>query len=98
MEEGGKLEVGCLDVEDEANCSLGTLRTGGSKMGDDDQRFGWLRDASSCSWKEHADVLDNDKKIGSLLYNPGRGSPQAHQNLVWSLINARMDCGGRSSG
>ena len=33
---------------------------------DNDQCVGWLRDSSS--WEDLEDALDNDKRIGSLLY------------------------------
>lgn len=30
-----------------------------------DERVGWLRDASS--WEEHKNALDEDKEVGSLI-------------------------------
>ena len=83
-----------LVVETRANCSLDVedwwIEEGCWKR-DNHQCVGWLRDASC--WEEHEDAPDNDSKIGSLLYNPGRRSDQAHRDSVWSLIDAWMDCG-----
>ena len=74
-----KVVIGCIRCGERSKLLSGYIENGWIEKGcwrrDNDQRASWLRDAST--WKEHEDTLDNDKKIGSLLYT-GRRSAQAH--------------------